>query len=84
MRVSSDPQDAAYNPQQAKNVLIYLDGKLAPVCVTADEERGEIIALVRDAAGQVVPDPSQPDGRKRQVLRGHVRIELQRMNGGHP
>jgi hypothetical protein len=93
MRVSSDRDDPGY-AQYAAAVArgstydVELDGELLTRdCVTADEERGEVVRLVRDTHGQLVRDRGtqrvcsecgrfvpKKSGMVRETLHGTVRL----------
>jgi hypothetical protein len=79
VRVSSDRDDPGYAEYLAgmrRGVVwdVELDGVLLTNdCVTADEERGEVVRNVRDLHGRLVIDKSSRSV-KRETLRGTVKL----------
>ncbi len=54
---------------------VYVDGIFIKAARSADEERGEVVAIMLDAAGQAVVDWSSY-AVMTETLRGRVRIDL--------
>lgn len=55
MRISADEDDVGYHGI-AHFAEVYLDGEKLDLCVTADEERGEAICLIRTPGGTILHD----------------------------
>jgi hypothetical protein len=53
MRASVRKDDSSYNPQHTK-LEVYLDGEPVRGCITADEEKGEIVVYAKDGKGHYV------------------------------
>lgn len=74
MRVSADKTDRGYGPVVNRIKMVWLDGKPVKLPITADEERGFVLAYALDEKNNVLVDF---DGELvRELLRGRVRIEL--------
>lgn len=54
MRISADPKDYGYNPQQGQFLSVLLNGTLVQYVVTADTEAGYVLRYKMDAEGQPV------------------------------
>ena len=50
MRVSADPEDRDYSPI-ADRLQVRLNGVPVPTCISADEERGEVLMYDVDSRG---------------------------------
>lgn len=74
MRLSVDAEDPGYSPA-ARGATVFLDGVMVRDCVTADDERGEVIVFKHDADGKPLIDwVNQCIVKERR--RGQVRIVL--------
>jgi len=70
MRISTEPGDIGYT-QTSYKWDVSLDGKQIRDCVTADEEQGLVVVLVRDEDGQLA---IEDDKIKTRVKRGMVHL----------
>lgn len=55
-----------------ERITVYLDGVEVKCCLTADDEKGEVIDVMRDDKGRIMVKGGEVERRTR---RGHVRIE---------
>ena len=78
MRISCDQGDAGYliwrNMKNRTAVKVFVDEVEQRDVVTADDETGIVVVLVRDGDGKLVLTP-ELNAVKRLELRGKVRIE---------
>ena len=72
MRLSADKDDSGYSPAAFQAKVFLDDVELIGRCITADEEKGEVICYVRPLA----EDPENRGALQRETLKGKVRIEL--------
>jgi hypothetical protein len=70
MRISADENDIGFH-DIAHFAEVYIDGEKLELCVTADEERGEAICLIRTPGGAILHDGEQ---MIREARRGTVTI----------
>lgn len=70
-----DPEDGALTPFGCFELLAFLDGKPCE-CVWADEEAGEIMAVVKDAYGHAVREPGDFGDIKTELRKGFVSIRV--------
>jgi len=75
MRMSIRRDDPGYS-HRAYTAKPYLNGVLLDNCITADEERGEVLCYARDANGDFYLNDAK-DEVVTETLYGHVRIELE-------
>ncbi|WP_208952662.1 hypothetical protein [Rahnella sp. ChDrAdgB13] len=74
MRLTVLDDDPGIKVHPCSRIKIFLDGVEVKFCLTADDEKGEIIIPVTDARGLMVAENGEV---KRQTLYGTVRIEKQ-------
>lgn len=70
MRISAEAARAA-----GKRYRVTLDGVEQRFCWMADDERGVVEVAVLDDAGQLQPDPEDPEHLWKEFRRGKVTIE---------
>jgi hypothetical protein len=79
MRLSIDPDDPGFDPRAVgcatAEIRITLDGLEQSGVITADEEAGLIVALLRDKDGRLIHDWTKGEPA-RVERRGVVAIEL--------
>ncbi len=80
MRISADERDAGFaywNMARAngKNARIFLDDEEIGDVVTADEDRGFIKVVLRDASGRLQLDASG-ENILTEIRKGTVRVEM--------
>lgn len=54
MRLSTEPEDPDYDPEVFGVVAVKLDGVTQTWVISADEDKGEIVIIARDAAGRAL------------------------------
>lgn len=54
MRISADKNDSGHSPEGIRQYDVYLDGVVCSEVITADEQQGLIIRVMRDESGLVV------------------------------
>lgn len=59
--------------QRTYNYKVLLDGREILDCITADDERGEVVVLKRDAEGRIVLNDTR-DEVLTQVFSGRVEV----------
>jgi hypothetical protein len=75
MRISVDEKDPAFgNYAPYTNFIIKLDGKIVKLCITADDELGEVSYYETDHKGNLVL--AHEDEPKRITRNGKVEILL--------
>jgi len=74
MRLTVLDDDPGIKVHPDPRIKVYLDGAEIKFCLTADDEKGEIITAVTDERGWMVAENGEV---KRQTLYGSVRIERQ-------
>lgn len=75
MRLSADINDPGYGPSYA-SAKVFLDDVELHDCVTADEERGEVLVYMRDESNKLRTDPDDPHKILAEWKRGVVKIVL--------
>ena len=73
MRVSTDPIDQGFRAD-AYRFEAWLDGVKQPDCITADEEKGLVILVSRDANGNIRKDDNFR--ALRETRHGRVEVRL--------
>jgi hypothetical protein len=74
MRLSADRKSVDWHPV-ANSVKVFLDGVEQTHCITADEERGNIIQYARDEDGKILMAENGEDALT-VCIHGAVRIEV--------
>lgn len=74
MRLTVLEDDPGIKVHPDSRIKVFLDGVEVKFCLTADDEKGEIITAVTDERGCMVAENGNV---KRQTLQGTVRIERQ-------
>ncbi|HRO03126.1 MAG TPA: hypothetical protein PLS69_05935 [Terricaulis sp.] len=69
-----DPSDVGYDERLGRRAHILLNGAPLAYCITADEEAGEVVVIVRDARGR--PALSENGKRLTQRIWGDVKIVI--------
>ena len=55
-----------------ERITVYLDDTVVKCCLTADDEKGEVVCIITNDEGRMLAENGEP---KRQTLHGSVRIE---------
>lgn len=55
-----------------ERITVYLDDVVVKRCLTADDEKGEVVCIMSNDVGRILVENGKP---KRQTLHGIVRIE---------
>jgi hypothetical protein len=81
VRLSIIDSDPGYdiNIGQTYTVEVFVDGKEAKMCITADEEVGYALCLEADKDGKPFLDPNDQAKTKKITLLGDVKIVITKL-----